>query len=142
MQALFTQYAKINAIIFNKGTKMTEHQEQVAVIQWFRLQYKKYSGYLFAIPNGAHLAGDSRMRAIKMNNMKAEGFTNGVSDLFLMIPTFHHHGLFIEMKAKGGKVSDSQKEFMSNASGMNYATVVCYGFEEAKKEINNYLHDF
>jgi hypothetical protein len=72
--------------------------------------------------------------------MKAEGFTNGVSDLFLMIPIADHHGMFIEMKAKGGKVSDSQKEFMSNASSMNYKTVVCYGFEEAKKEINNYLH--
>jgi hypothetical protein len=47
--------------------------------------------------------------------------------------------MFIEMKAKAGKVSDTQKEFMAAASSMNYLAVVCYGFDEAKKEITNYL---
>jgi hypothetical protein len=47
--------------------------------------------------------------------------------------------MFIEMKAKAGKVSDSQKEFMAAASSMNYKTVVCYGFDEAKEAITKYL---
>jgi hypothetical protein len=63
----------------------------------------------------------------------------GVSDLFLMIPKGEYHGMFIEMKAKAGKVSDSQKEFMAAASSMNYKTVVCYGFDEAKEAITKYL---
>jgi hypothetical protein len=49
--------------------------------------------------------------------------------------------MFIEMKAKAGKVSDSQKEFMAAASSMNYLPVVCYGFDEAKTAITNYLHE-
>jgi hypothetical protein len=118
---------------------MTEHQEQVALIQWFRLQHKKYAKCLFSIPNGAHLAGDARLRAIKMNNLKASGLVPGVSDLFLMIPKGGWHGLFIELKVKGGKVSESQKEFMGLATLMGYQAVVCYGFESAKLEITKYL---
>jgi hypothetical protein len=118
---------------------MTEHTEQVAVIQWYRMQYPKYAKCLFSIPNGAHLAGDARLRAIKMNNLKASGLVPGVSDLMLMIPKGGWHGLFIEMKVKGGKVSISQKEFMGAATLMGYQAVVCYGFESAKDAITEYL---
>lgn len=112
---------------------MTEHQEQVAVIQWFRLQHKQYANYLFAIPNGGvrHIG-----TAVKL---KREGVISGVPDLFLMIPKAGWHGLWIEMKIKGGKVSDSQKEFMGAATLIGYQAVVCYGFESAKDAINNYL---
>jgi hypothetical protein len=121
--------------------KISEHQEQVALVSWFRLAFPKFKLHLFAIPNGAHLAGDARLRAIKMNAMKSEGFTSGVSDLFLMIPKNGYHGMWIEMKAKTGKVSDSQKEFMAAASSMNYLAVVCYGFDEAKEAITKYLQE-
>ena len=74
-----------------------------------------------------------------MNNLKASGLVPGVSDLFLMIPKDGWHGLFIEMKVRGGKLSDSQKEFMGLATLMGYQAVVCYGFDEAKDAITNYL---
>ena len=98
--------------------KLSEHQEQCLLINWFRLQYKQYSKHLFSIPNGG-----SR-HIVTAVNLKAEGVLAGVSDLFLMIPKGEYHGMFIEMKAKAGKVSDSQKEFMAAASSMNYKTVV------------------
>ena len=118
---------------------MSEHAEQVALMQWFKLQHPKL--IMFSIPNGAHLAGDNRLRAIKMNNMKAEGLIAGVSDLFLMMPTIKYHGLFIEMKVKGGKVSDNQKVFINNAILIGYQSIVCYGFEQAKNAINEYLQE-
>jgi hypothetical protein len=74
-----------------------------------------------------------------MNNLKASGLVPGVSDLMLMIPKGSYHGLFIEMKVKGGKISDSQKEFMGLATLMGYQAVVCFGFNEAKDAITNYL---
>jgi hypothetical protein len=112
---------------------MTEHAEQVATVTWFRLQHKKYAKCLFSIPNGGvrHIG-----TAVKL---KAEGGMAGVPDLFLMIPAAEYHGLFIEMKVKGGKVSSSQKEFMTVATAMGYKAVVCYGFDEAKDAITNYL---
>jgi len=115
--------------------KTTEHQEQVALVTWFRLQYKHYKYCLFAIPNGGsrHI-----VTAVKL---KAEGVLAGVSDLFLMIPKGEYHGMFIEMKAKGGKLSESQKEFIKAASLMNYKAVVCFGFDEAKEAITKYLQE-
>ena len=127
--------------LFKIIMKISEHQEQVALVSWFRLAFPKFKIYLFAIPNGAHLAGDARLRAIKMNAMKAEGFTPGISDLFLMIPKAGWHGLWIEMKAQGGKLSDAQKDFMGAATLMGYQAVVCYGFDEAKTAITKYLQE-
>lgn len=112
---------------------MTEHQEQVAVINWFRLQHRKYANYLFAIPNGGVRNIGTAVK------LKKEGVLAGVPDLFLMIPMNGYHGLWIEMKVKGGLVSDSQKEFMGAATLMGYPAVVCYGFDDAKNAINNYL---
>ena len=113
--------------------KITEHQEQVMLINWFRLQYPKY--IIFAIPNGGarHI-----VTAVKL---KAEGVLAGVPDLFLMVPKGEWHGMFIEMKAKAGKVSDNQKEFMAAANAMNYKTIVCFGFYDAKTSIINYLQE-
>ena len=112
---------------------MSEHTEQVAVIQWYRYQYPKFAKCLWAIPNGGvrHIG-----TAVKL---KAEGGLSGISDLFLMIPAAEYHGLFIELKVKGGKLSDSQKEFIGNATLMGYQAVVCYGFEQAKDAITEYL---
>ena len=111
----------------------SEHDEQVAVIQWFRLCYPKL--ILFAIPNGGvrHIG-----TAIKL---KAEGALAGVPDLFLMAANKTHHGLFIEMKAAKGKVSEQQKYFIEQAKAQGYEACVCYGFEQAKDVINNYLHN-
>jgi hypothetical protein len=113
--------------------KITEHQEQVMLITWFRLQYPKY--IIFAIPNGGarHI-----VTAVKL---KAEGVLAGVPDLFLMAAKGEWHGMFIEMKAKTGNVSDKQKEFMAAANAMNYKTIVCYGFDDAKTSIINYLQE-
>jgi hypothetical protein len=115
--------------------KISEHQEQVALVSWFRLAFPKFKLHLFSIPNGEyrHIA-----TAVKL---KRSGVLAGVSDLFLMIPKNGYHGMWIEMKAKTGSVSDSQKEFMAAASSMNYLAVVCFGFDEAKTAITNYLQE-
>jgi hypothetical protein len=116
---------------------MSEHQEQSALIKWFRYQHPNLT--MFAIPNGSHLAGDKRQRAIKMTKMKAEGFLNGVSDLFLMTARSGFNGLFVEMKIKKGKPTESQLDFGNKALGQNYCYVVAYGFDDAKAQITEYL---
>jgi len=131
MQALFIHLFKIIGIIM----KTSEHQEQVMLITWFRMQYPKFKLHLWAIPNGG-----SR-HIVTAVNLKAEGVLAGVSDLFLMIPKAGWHGMFIEMKAKTGSLSDKQKEFMGAATLMGYQAVVCFGFEEAKTAITNYLQE-
>lgn len=120
--------------VFNKNTKIhSEHIEQKTLIEWFRLQYPLFKNCLFAIPNGG------KRGKFEASRLKAEGVLAGVSDLFLMIPKGKHHGLFIEMKAKGGYATDHQKKFIFNAQALGYAAEICHGFEAAKKVIQNYL---
>lgn len=115
--------------------KLNEYQEQCLVINWFRLQYKDYANYLFSIPNGG------KRHIIEAVKFKRSGVISGVPDLFLMIPKNGFHGLFIEMKIQGGKLQPNQKEFLKLANALEYKAVVCYGFEEAKKVISDYLKD-
>lgn len=115
--------------------KNEEHINQSMLIKWFRLQFPLFNKCLWAIPNGSfrHIG-----TAIKL---KSEGVMAGVSDLFLMIPNKGKHGLFIEMKAKNGKIQQNQIEFLNLAESMGYAAEVAYSFEEAKNIIEKYLQD-
>jgi len=112
---------------------MTEHQEQVALIKWFRVQHPKL--IMFAIPNGG------ARHIVTAMNLKAEGVLSGVSDLFLMKATSKYHGMFIEMKTKKGKLSPVQKYFIEQAELQGYKAIVTHGFEEAQAGIQNYLID-
>lgn len=113
--------------------KKTEHYEQSLLIKWFRLQHPLLANCLFAIPNGGHRHITTAVK------LKEEGVLAGVADLFLMIPRGKHHGMFIEMKAKGGITSQAQKKFLAIAEIMGYAVTVSHGFEMAKRDIEKYL---
>lgn len=77
----------------------TEHDEQVAFVKWFRLQYPPIR--IFAIPNGIRSSFSQARKA------KAEGMQSGVPDLF--IPQYN---LWVEMKrTKGSTTSPEQKDW-------------------------------
>ena len=110
----------------------SEHAEQAALIAWYDRAYGNKA--LFAIPNGGH-----RHAAIGLK-MKLEGVRPGVPDLMLAKPLGSYHGLFIEMKrAKGGRVSPEQKDWLEYLNNAGYKAVVCKGFLEAKEAIKCYL---
>jgi len=112
--------------------KDLEHQEQKALIEW--CEYKGYPfNLIFAIPNGGQ-----RHKAVAAK-LKAEGVKSGIPDLFLPVAAWEKHGLFIEMKSEKGKVTKNQKIWLSKLSKEEYSTVVCFGFEDAKIEIEDYL---
>lgn len=93
-----------------------EHDLQVTMIKWFRLQYPGLAFSLFSVPNGANTS--QRVGAY----MKAEGLTSGVSDLI-----FYQNGCvyFIEVKTDKGRQNDNQKLFEKNVvkEGLNYYIV-------------------
>jgi hypothetical protein len=114
----------------------SEHHEQVSLIQW--ADYQRFNGepiglYLYAIPN----AGD-RHPAVGAK-MKAEGLRPGFPDLGLAIPVAQYHGLFIEMKAHGGRLRPNQREWLERLQGMGYKTACCQGYDAARVEIERYL---
>lgn len=120
--------------------KRSEHDEQVAVFQWAKLNEGRWPAlrWMFAIPNGGQRATITAMR------LKAEGVKAGVPDIFLPASVvgwgdIAYSGLWIELKAGSNKPTDTQREWMEGLRGQGYATAVCWGADEAIQVITNYL---
>jgi hypothetical protein len=111
--------------------KQSEHDLQVSCINWFRLQYP--NEIIFAIPNG------SQRNIVVAMKLKAEGVLSGVSDLFLMCSKGHFHGFYIEMKSKGGKLTENQKLFFKHAENKGYLCSKCETFDEFMTAIKTYM---
>lgn len=104
----------------------TEHDEQVAFVQWFRRKYAPVR--MFAIPNGGFR---SRSTAAKL---KSEGVMRGIPDLF--IPEW---SLWIEMKrVKGGRLSPDQVNWKHYLEEIGNTVYVAYGAEDAMKFIDEF----
>lgn len=112
-----------------------EEIEQIHLFNWVRYHENKYKELklLFHIPNGG-LRSKTEAKRFKAGGVKA-----GVPDLFLPVADKGYFGLFIEMKAEKGKISESQKKWIEELKKENYKAVVCYSWVEAVKELCNYL---
>ncbi len=116
---------------------MLERAEQAKLIRWFKLQYP--GTVMFAIPNGG------KRGIIEAQMLVLEGVTSGVPDLFLAKGERGLNGLFIEMKRPKVKgkpnpvVSRQQQAMIAYLLANSYGAVICYGFEEAKTVIVDYL---
>lgn len=114
---------------------MSEHDEQAALIQWLALYEERYPALqrLYAIPNGGKRDKATAAR------LKAEGVKPGVPDLCLPVARRGYHGLYIEMKISGGRVSKEQRQWLAAAEADGYMTAVCYSWPEAARLLVAYL---
>lgn len=114
----------------------TEHEEQVAVINWCEALsvVDPRLGLIFAVPNGSNKSIAAAVR------LKAEGLKAGVPDLLLPIVVPGYGGLFIEMKkTRGAVVKDNQREWAARLINAGYAHRFCYGAAAAKEAIMEYV---
>lgn len=110
----------------------TEHQEQAAFVRWFRIEFPAVR--LFAIPNGAFLAGSIGQRAAQMRKLKAEGLDTGVPDI--CIPAWD---FWIEFKRiKGGVVSDEQREWHQYLRDLGDTVIVAKGADDAMQQVRSW----
>lgn len=118
-----------------RGFRVTEHDEQVAFLALCRAHQRKYPdlAHIYAVPNGGHRHKATAAR------QKAEGVRAGVLDLALDAPRGNYHGLKIEMKAPGGKISEAQYREIVSAGERGYCCVVAWGAEEAWRLTERYL---
>lgn len=70
---------------------------------------------------------------------KAMGTKPGVPDVVILEPKGEWHGLFIELKVKGGRLSDYQKDWLNALKMRNYKTAVCFSLDDVFEAVENYL---
>lgn len=123
--------------------KREEDTVQMRVFDW--LGIAKWRGVpLRDIANGSAvgvvIGGDARQRAMRMARLKRMGVQVGFPDLVLYLPAAPYHGLAIELKKEhGGRLEDSQREWLRKLPRMGYDTHVCEGFEHAVRTITTYV---
>lgn len=134
--------------------KHNESLSQIALVEWFSLQYPSLKKLLVASMVGVNLPVSTR------NRMRRMGCKAGVPDLQLMVPRIYplklkdenghlrlnekrfSPGLFIEMKDESGVLSSIQKEFHELLLSQGYTINTCYSFEDGKKAITEYLKGY
>jgi hypothetical protein len=72
--------------------------------------------------------------------LKAEGVVAGIPDLFLAVPRGDRSGLFIEMKAGKGVLTDSQKEAIRQLTMQGYRCEVIRSVDEFQAKVNEYMN--
>lgn len=88
---------------------------------------------LYAIPNGGHRHPATAAK------LKAEGVKRGVPDLCLPVPRGGFNGLYLEMKADGGRPTVEQRAWIDALRELGYRAEVCVGWDAARETIKAYL---
>ena len=119
-----------------RGPIASEHQEQAAFFSYLEIEshHRPELNLIFAVPNAAK-------RTPRLGQwMKDEGMKPGVPDIVVPIPRAGFHGAFLEMKRKkGGVVSPEQNWWITALRERLYFVTVCYGWDDAKFELEMYL---
>lgn len=125
----------INAPVRKTRNAQPEEAEQKKVIAWRNASQEREPRlrWLHSSLNGVKLGKQS---AVKMHN---GGMISGIADLCLPVASGGYNGLYIELKIKPNKPSDTQVEFLEFACAQGYLCRVCWSAEEAITLIQWYL---
>ena len=107
--------------------KADEHHHQVSYFEKLKKENPLLRSLTFAIPNG----GSRNM--VEAMNLKLEGVSPGIPDVFHAIPCGVYHGLFLEFKSMNRKSrpSDEQIARMYDLRNYGYAALVVHGWAQA-----------
>ena len=117
--------------------KLTERQQQQRVVKWAKEHEAEYPELklLYHVPN------ERRCTPQQGRQLKLMGVRSGVPDLCLPVARAGFHGLFIEMKTQGGRVSENQNFWIENLTAQGYECHVCYSWVDAVEVLQAYLTD-
>ena len=127
----------------------SEAAHQTALFCWAALNAVRWPElrWFHAVANGGSRGDNKRSAMIRGGQLKAQGVKAGVSDTFLPVKRGEWSGLYIEMKKpserpkRGGSggVSDEQAAFGLFVQAQGFGFVVCYGWDEAARVLEQYL---
>jgi len=125
--------------------KFPEQQEAEALFKWVQYQENTYPELklFFAVPNGGarpKFSKGNRIYSPEATRMKKAGVRKGVSDYLFLCARGGFHGMALELKAKGGRLTPEQRVFLEDAAGAGYYAMACIGWEKAREAILYYLN--
>lgn len=131
-----TKLKRTNRIIVSEIPVPTESEEQQALIEWVEAHIYKYP----VLDAFYHIPNEGKRSKAEGAKLKREGLKEGVSDNCLPVKIGDYGSLYIELKKrKNGKVSDAQREWIDLMWKRGNAAFICYGWEEARDRIEEYL---
>lgn len=86
-----------------------------------------------------HIPNEGKRTVSYAERLKRAGMRPGFPDLFIPLAREGFHGLFVEMKYGKGKTTAEQEAWLTLLGENGYRAVVCYGCEEAIREICCYV---
>lgn len=113
---------------------LPEQAEQVKLFCWIRSRPDLE-------PYAMHLANERKTSFITGTLLKIMGVRAGASDVMLPIARHGHHGLFLELKARKGRMTPNQRKFLADMTTQGYLAVCCTGYDSARAFIEAYMGD-
>jgi hypothetical protein len=108
-----------------------ESKLQIAVGGYLKLQYPKVV-WLHPPNEGARTKYERYLA-------KQLGLKAGASDMIILHPNKHFHGLIIELKIAPNKPTPLQNHFLLQLQNVGYSCHVVYTFDDAKSIIDDYM---
>ena len=114
-------------------TDESGHQE--AIFSWCDYNKCRFPELtlLYHVPNGG------RRDAATARALKRQGVKAGVPDLVLPVTRGAFPGMYIELKAPGGVLEQSQIDYLQALEKQGYLTLVCVGWQAAVEALSDYL---
>ncbi len=114
----------------------SESEEQQALFEWVEAHIYKYP----VLKAFYHIPNEGRRSKYEGARLKREGLKEGVSDNCLPVRIGYYGSLYIELKKRqGGVVSEAQSEWIELMKEVGNAACVCYGWEQARDKLVEYL---
>jgi hypothetical protein len=113
-----------------------ERNEQIAFITWLRMKYPEAITIISPI---VKYGGTLKQRLIQGHIQKRMGYIAGTPDIFIPCARGGFNGLFIELKAKGGYLSEDQASMAKRLNKHGFCAICCHGFEEAIEKAEKYM---
>ena len=120
-----------------RNTAPLEKDDQILLFEW--AEYAACShpelGLMYHIPN------EGKRSRLSGYELEKQGMRRGVPDICLPVPKGSYGALYIELKRKkGGRVSEEQRVWIDALNRAGNKALVCRGFDEARKAIEEYLN--
>ena len=118
-----------------EAQKLTERQQQQRLVKWCA----EHEADLPELKLLYHVPNERKCSPQQGRQLKLIGVKSGIPDLCLPVARAGFHGLFIEMKTQGGRVSENQRYWIENLTAQGYECHVCYSWVDAVEVLQAYL---